>query len=193
MKTRVHLRLAIVLVTCSTLVAAPALHAAEELEAAANAGSRAPILDVKLTEQGLFHGQLVTRAGQAVRRQKVELTTKGGTVAGSTSDSDGRFTFQPPQPGVYQLVAPHGGCVLRIWTHAAAPPSAQGHILLVQDTVVRGQHGHGHGQMGVGSGLYDGGVMKALSNPWVFSGIVAAGIAVPIAIAANDNDNDSGS
>ena len=38
------------------------------------------------------------------------------------------------------------------------------------------------------SGVYDGAVMKTLSNPWLFSGLLAAGIAVPIALSNNDND-----
>jgi hypothetical protein len=32
--------------------------------------------------------------------------------------------------------------------------------------------------------------MKTLSNPWLFSGLLAAGIAIPIALSNDDDDRD---
>lgn len=142
--------------------------------------------DVRLTEHGMLRGVLVNGTGQGIPNQQVLLLSGATVVAQSVSDVQGKFTVRPPQPGLYQLRGGQSARILRAWTAAAAPPAAQPQVLLIEPMVVRGQHGHG--QTGVGGGLYDGGVMQVLSNPWVFSGVVAAGIAIPVAIAADDND-----
>jgi hypothetical protein len=193
MKTRVHLRQAIAAVICSMLIVSPAVRADDLVRSSGNAHHGPAILDVRLTEIGVLLGALTDGAGRAIPNQSVALRSGSNVVAQTQSDRQGRFALRPPQPGSYQLQAGNTARVLRIWTAAAAPPAAQSHVLLVDDTVVRGQHGHGHrgGQPGVGGGLYDGGIMQVLSNPWVFSGVVAAGIAIPIAIAASDDDDDA--
>jgi hypothetical protein len=107
-------------------------------------------------------------------------------MARSVVDQQGRFAFEGLQAGVYQVLGAGTGSVLRLWQPAAAPPAAQSALLLVEGPVVRGQHPRHFGCPPPGA--YDGAVMRALSNPWVFSGLLAAGIAIPIALSDDDDE-----
>jgi hypothetical protein len=144
--------------------------------------------DIRLGERGQFQGQIVNAQGRPSARAEVELWKNGQPVARSVADQHGRYQFQGLKAGVYQVLAPGTGGVLRLWQPAAAPPSAQSALLLVEGPVLRGQHPH---ELGCPPpGAYDGAIMRALSNPWVFSGLLAAGIAIPIALSDDDDEGE---
>ena len=147
-------------------------------------------VDIRLSEQGRFQGQVVDGQGRPSPGAEVSLWRNGQMIARSVTDQQGRFGFERLQAGVYQVTGPGTGSVLRLWQPAAAPPAAQPALLLVEGPVVRGQHPR-H-LCGPPPGAYDGAMMRALSNPWVFSGLLAAGIAIPIALS-NDDDDEEGS
>jgi hypothetical protein len=144
-----------------------------------------------LSEQGDFLGQIVDAQGSPAVGADVELWTQGKLAARGVADESGRFRFVGTRAGVYQVLASGTGSVVRLWQPAAAPPAARHAILLVQGPVVRGQYPPR--QSGCQTGLYDGAVMKTLSNPWVFSGLIAAGIAVPLALSNSDDADREGS
>jgi hypothetical protein len=131
----------------------------------------------------------VDAQGQAVSGATLELWTQGRIVGRSTADRQGNFRFAGLRAGVYQVLAPGAAGVVRLWQPTAAPPVAQPALLLVQGATVRGQYPPR--EPCPPHGVYDGALMKTLGNPWVFTGLVAAGIAVPIALTNDDDRNGS--
>lgn len=131
------------------------------------------VADVKLAEDGILRGQVVNRAGTAKARAKVTLVSGGQVVAQTVTDQQGNFAMPVAKGGVYTITDGETGAVVRVWTNAAAPPSAQAGILLVSDgALVRGALG-------------DGGLLPIL-------GLAAiAGVVVAVVIAATDNDDAS--
>jgi hypothetical protein len=147
--------------------------------------------DVRLDPRGALIGQLLDTQGRPASRVPVELWRSGERIAATATDADGRFGFAPVTVGVYQVLAAEADAlVVRAWQPATAPPAASDQLLLVRGSVVRGQYPPR--ACAPPAGVYDGAVMRTLSNPWVFSGLVAAGIAIPIALA-NDDDDRQGS
>lgn len=186
MKASQLLHVVLIALICATSVV-PRGVGASELGASVN---RDPLrtTDIRLEAAGGFRGQIVASEGRALSGESIELWSHGRCISRCITDDGGQFRFPSLRPGVYQILANGTGRVIRLWNPGTAPPVAQDALLLVQGPVIRGQYpprGYG-GQKGV----YDGAVMKTLSNPWVFSGLIAAGIAVPIALSNNDNDRD---
>ncbi len=178
-------RTTIVAVTCMTLICPLSGRSAEPgVRSAPQHALQA--LDLRLNEAHRLDGQLVDSEGQPRASVEIELWNQGQLVQRTITSPEGGFQFQPPRGGTYQVITDGTGCVVRVWQPQAAPPSAKSSLLLVQGPLVRGQYRPT--QTGIAPGLYDGKVMKALSNPWVFGGLVAAAIAVPIAISANDGE-----
>jgi hypothetical protein len=131
------------------------------------------IADVKLAEDGVLRGQVVNREGTAKAGAKVTLVSSGQVVAQAVTDQQGRFAMPVAKGGVYALTDGENGAVVRVWTNAAAPPSAQAGILLVSDGAL------------VRANLGDGGLMPIL-------GLAAiAGVVVAVVIAATDDDDAS--
>jgi hypothetical protein len=95
--------------------------------------------DIKLTADGRFDGQIVDSLGHGAPATEVQLWSDGKLAARCVADQEGRFQFPGLRAGVYQLLAPGTGRVVRLWQPAAAPPAAQSALLLVQGPVVRGQ------------------------------------------------------
>ncbi len=181
--TRLRNRMVVSLI-CVALVVPRSGVADESASDRGQGGLRA--FDVRLTDQGDFGGQFVNSQGQALSETQVTIWTKDELAGRAVTDRDGRFVFRGLPAGVYQVIAPGVGCIARLWQPSAAPPAAAEAILLVQGPVVRGQYPPRPNTPH--PGVYDGAVMKTLSNPWVFSGLLAAGIAVPIVVSNNDND-----
>lgn len=144
-------------------------------------------LDVKLDKKAGFTGQLVNASGKPQSRAVVELRRDNEVVETIRTDKEGRFAFAGLRTGVYEVTAPDAAGLYRVWANRVAPPSAQHEVLLVQGDVVRGQQA----MLGPGAGLYDGHAMRVLSNPWVFAGVIAAGVAIPVAISQNDDGEGS--
>ncbi len=157
------------------------------------------VTDVRLNQNGALTGQLVDRQGLPLSDSLVTLWNGGQIVSRCTTTGQGRFQFTGIRGGLYQLAAENTGGVYRVWTNRSAPPASKPEVLLVQGGTVRGQCDDclyancpcNACQAGFGGGHYGGSVIRALNNPWLLGGLVAAGIAVPI--AASNSDSRDGS
>ena len=128
-----------------------------------------PVVDVRLHQDGTLLGQVVTAQSSPASR--------GRELATATTDKNGYFAFAGLHDGVYQLVAAEGQGTFRVWSAQTAPPAAQpGALVVTGKETVRGQGGIRR-------------VRNALANPVVAGGLIAAGIAIPIAV---DDADDPG-
>jgi hypothetical protein len=99
-----------------------------------------PIQDVSLDRQGTLQGQLVDANGKPVAAASVSLRQNGQVAGRAATDRTGQFTFANTRTGVYEIAAAGTNGVYRVWTAEAAPPAANGKVLLVdKGDVVRGQ------------------------------------------------------
>ena len=138
--------------------------------------SPAAFQDVRLGNEGTLAGQLLDANGRPVAQQPVALFQGTKALVETRTDAAGRFAFPQVRSGVYQLTEGTVCVACRAWTNAAAPPAAQGQVLLVAKAdVVRGQQ-----------------PLSALfTNPLVIGLIVAAAIAIPLAIAHKEQSSGS--
>ena len=105
--------------------------------------SSSGIVDVSLTPEGSFTGQLLASDARPVDGAIVVLRQNGADVAQAVTDTEGRYMFSEVAAGVYQLQVGDKRCVVRIWQPTSAPPAARTHLIVVRDeTVVRGQSGN---------------------------------------------------
>jgi hypothetical protein len=195
MNAKKYFRSWIIYATCGTLVAPPSIWSAE-LRTPPAAATAIRMQDVRLDRHQKLSGQLVDAQNRVVAGADVHLCSKDQVLSRSVTDASGCFEFGDLRAGVYQVLAPGTGGIYRVWQARSAPPSARPRILMVQGPVVRGQGmvcEPTNGMPGVGAGLYDGSLMRTLSSPWVFAGLVGAAIAIPIAVANDDDDDREGS
>lgn len=103
------------------------------------------IRDAALQSGGVVRGALISSAGRARADRPVNLLLHGKQIASTTTDVDGRFQFRGVRAGVYRLQAAGADRSYRLWSEAAAPPSADAQILLLENDqlVVRGKKGGG--------------------------------------------------
>lgn len=132
--------------------------------------------DVRLGDQNTLAGQLLDSNGQPVPQQSVALLQGAKALVETRTDAAGRFAFPQVRSGVYQLTEGTVCVACRAWTNAAAPPAAQGQVLVIAEAgVVRGQQ-----------------PLSALfTNPLVIGLIIAAAIAIPLAIAHKEQSSGS--
>jgi hypothetical protein len=157
------------------------------------------VADVRLDQHGALAGQLVDRQGAPVADSIVTLWSGGKVISRCATSSQGQFQFAGIRGGLYQVAAQNTGGVYRVWTNRTAPPASKPGILLIQGAAVRGQCDDcmyancacSVCQAGFGGGHYGGSVIRALNNPWLLGGLVAAGVAVPIAISNSDDSDGS--
>ena len=136
--------------------------------------------DVALRSGGVLVGQVVDQQGVAQASTKVSVRTAGSEVVQTTTDANGVFAAKGLRGGQYELATQEGVTVCRLWAADTAPPAARPAALVVnQSDVVRGQ-GPVHGWVDW---------MKA--HPYLTAGVIAAGIAIPVALADDDFDNGS--
>lgn len=135
--------------------------------------------DVALRTGGVLVGQVVDQQGVAKAGAPVLIRYGEHEVVRTTTDQNGVFAAYGLRGGQHQLLTEDGVSVCRLWAPNTAPPGAQPAILVVSgNSVVRGQW-HG-GPMGW---------VKA--HPYMTAGMVAAAIAIPIALAADDDSPGS--
>lgn len=145
-----------------------------------SAGTAVPngIVDVRLDEHGAIHGHLLDAGGQGLADQPVVLQQAGGAVSRTQTDGEGCFVLQRVSGGVHQVATGHGLVTCRVWTHAAAPPSATDQLTVVAgQPVVRGQQPFS----------------CIFTNPLFIGLVIAAAIAIPLAVHNAQDDNPSGS
>jgi hypothetical protein len=136
-------------------------------------GADNPVVDLRLSDDGVLHGSLCDAVGRPVADQVVVLRQGSEAVARVTTDGRGEFAFRQLRGGLYQLTASGATLVCRVWTREAAPPTAFDALRLADGTVVvRGQQP----------------LHCLLTNPWVLGAIIAAAIAIPIAVHEAQDD-----
>jgi hypothetical protein len=178
---------------------APQQAIATEWEASEVAPAPRPVqaVDVALSADGRLTGQAMSLQGQPLAGQSIVISN-GRTVASTTTNSKGEFQFAGVRGGAYSVYTGEQTQTCRVWTAAAAPPSATRGLMIVQgDEAVLGQN---RGAVYCGTPVHCGtpvggpmtGMREALRNPLVIGGIVAAAIAIPVAIH-NSNDDDPAS
>ena len=129
--------------------------------------SSARILDVRLDPNAAVRGRLVDAVGQALADRPVVLYQADGAVRTAQTDAAGSFVLQRVSAGVHRVATDTGTVTCRVWTHAAAPPSADDQLTLVDGpVVVRGQQPF--------SAIF--------TNPLFIGLVIAAAIAIPIAV-----------
>jgi hypothetical protein len=145
---------------------------------AAKPPTAAPLQDVCLDATGSLAGQAFDAAGQPASRQPMTLLQGSRVVAQTRSDAAGRFVFPQVRGGVYQISNGTANTACRVWTKAAAPPAAQGQVVLrTEAEVVRGQQP----------------ISCLFTNPLVVGLIVAAAVAIPLAVHQSRGEEPSGS
>lgn len=136
-----------------------------------------PRTDVILHANGTLRGSVVDNVGRPMIAAKVQVLHDTQVVASAITDESGRFSVQSLRNGTHVLQTDSGSLVIRIWTKAAAPPTASDNITVVArpNPLVRGQAASTDGMPG---------------NPWFIAG--AVGVAVG-AILIYEDQNDDGS
>jgi len=106
--------------------------------------SQAQLVDIALTTDNVLQGQLVDRQGAPKVNTKVQLNAGTEVLAEGVSDQQGVFRIAVQRGGVYTLSDGEASAMVRVWTHEAAPPSAQPAVLMVSDPeLTRGALGRG--------------------------------------------------
>lgn len=140
--------------------------------------------DVALQSSGTLLGQIVDTAGRGVANAPIVLTGRQQRWQ-TISDPQGRFALKNLAGGTYTLSAAGQLQTIRAWQPGTAPPSArQGVLFAPTGELVRGQH-----TVGPNTSQYFSNAKHYLANPWVFSGIVATAVAIPVAIHNVDDDS----
>lgn len=120
------------------------------------------LTDVALTAEGQLRGQVVDRNGNAQAQMAISVLADEQVVARTVTDPQGYFSVPLARGGVYRIANSQGATPLRVWTKAAAPPTAKNGILFVSDReLARGEPGE-----------------RAELLPWVLVGGMVTGIAV---------------
>ena len=156
-------------------------------ESPAGAPAASTVPDVRLDEQGRFHGVVVDGQGHPMAQTVVKLTSAATRSVSSTTrepatvvtDEQGRFVFADVTAGSYRIETTSGAYLCRLWTHVAAPPSAAGALLVVNDPQVA------RGQRPIGELFRTDALLMAT--------VVAAAIAIPIIVHKSQDDAPEGS
>lgn len=140
--------------------------------------------DVRLDDQQAFHGVVVDGEGRPCPQAAISLTKVGSTGTAhkpmeTVTDERGKFDFRDLTGGTYRIETSAGVYLCRLWTHAAAPPSAAPALLVVNDAHIQ------RGQRPIRDAI--------LADPLLMATVVAAAIAIPIAVHKNRDDSPEGS
>ena len=137
--------------------------------------------DVALAPGGVLVGQVVDQQGAVRAGSTVRIQQGDQEIVRTQTDKNGVFAAQGLRGGQYLIVSDDGQSICRLWAPNTAPPAASdGVVVVTGQDVVRGQYGGGRWLDWV------------RSHPYITAGIVAAAIATPIAIAANDGGGGNG-
>jgi hypothetical protein len=146
-----------------------------------------PVVDVALQpgkdlKTNVLVGQVVGAQGQPVERREVKLLRGEKILAVAETDRNGYFAFSNVPGGLYRLQTSQTDAFCRVWASGSAPPGSYSGVVLVEgDEIYRGQILlPARTRLG-----------RALRNPWVIGGIVAAAVAIPVAIAVADDDDET--
>lgn len=136
--------------------------------------STAPLAPVaiKLAKDGVLHGTAVFANGNPANGETVILGRAGKPIAKTKSDNQGRFKFTLVRPGDYQIATRDSAAFLQCFAFDKAPQESVPQILLSKKAMIaRGQQ-----------------PLSVLCHPLLIGLVIAAAIAIPIAVAANNDD-----
>lgn len=135
-----------------------------------------PTHDVELQADGTLHGYYVDEE-QGAGRSGVKLSLHQNSkqpLATTTTGENGEFRFEGLRGGTYQIVADDEHVMAyRAWAAGTAPPRTSQHVLFAAGDATR-------------AGLWFAGLSPEAQLAII--ALIAAGIAIPIAIAASDDD-----
>lgn len=166
-------------VACVGLVCPPSVMAEQTAEQPTSG-----IKDVALAPGGVLVGQVVDPQGAFRSGSTVVIQQGDQEIVRTQTDQNGVFAARGIRGGQYLVASENGQCLCRLWAPDTAPPAASNAVVVVtgQD-VVRAQWGPQYGGRWLN---------WVRSHPYITAGIIAAAIATPIAIAANDDDDHGG-
>jgi len=142
------------------------------------------VVDVALKRGGVLQGQIVNEAGAGIAEVPVKLTA-GRQHWQTKTDAQGWFRVAGLRGGTYQFLAVEQVQLLRAWAAGTAPPSASQGVLVTPSTdIVRAQR-----VISPKTNRFFRVAKQQLANPWVFGGIVATAVAIPVAIHNADDDD----
>lgn len=172
-------KLIVAMMVVSIVTPAQSLFAAGTLPApTANRAApvKLPTQDVELSADGTLRGYYVDaeqgagRAGLTVTLHQNSAEPLASTVTGE----NGEFAFQDLRGGTYQIVVNNEHVMAyRAWTAGAAPPRTKPQAVFVAGDATR-------------AGLWFAGLSPEAQL--AILALIAAGIAIPIAILANEDD-----
>jgi hypothetical protein len=136
------------------------------------------MIDVRLDPWGAVRGRLLDAGGQPLANRPVVLQQADGASLAAQTDVGGGFVLHRVSAGVHRLTVGDETVNCRVWTHAAAPPSAADQLTVVAgQTIIRGQQPF--------SAIF--------TNPLFIGLVIAAAIAIPIAVHNSQSDRPPGS
>jgi hypothetical protein len=177
LKTWSARKLIVGLTTVAVLMPAPVSFAADAKPAMRGKPVKLDARDVELQAQGTLQGYYVD-GEQGAAKAGVKLTLHQNSakpIATTTTGENGAFAFSGLRPGTYQIVADGEHVVAyRTWAQGTAPPKAARSVVFAAQDSTR-------------AGLWFASLPPAAQLAILAA--VAAGVAVPIAILANDDDH----
>ncbi len=201
------------LAVAGTLLPVEALEAAQPEAASQEKAAKVASLirDIKLTEDGLFRGQVADAKQKPVANAVVSVRQARKEIVRTKTNARGIFEVTNLKPGVYYVVAGTSHGVYRVWSNRTAPPKAMASAKMVSDmSIVRAQgqvlydeDGQAYGQVrivdngglvpvGPGATFGPGGSFIDSIGLWdvLITGGVIAGVTTGIIALDKANDNE---
>ena len=168
MKRVYRLQRVLIALGCVGLLLPPSILTAAGLPVRSNSTARqtaGEVTDVALQPGGVLHGQVVRPDGSTLGEIPLDVLQSDRKVASAVTNARGEFAISGLRGGVYHLRVGNTLTIFRAWATNTAPPTARPGLLLVLDqTVIRGQLG------------------STLLPVAILGGVVATAIALPLAL-----------
>lgn len=133
---------AIALAAVGTVIPAPQLQAAQGNAPVKVETTKTSVLDISMSQDGVFAGRVVDHAGSPAVRAEVVISQGKKEVAKTTTDASGVFTVSGLKGGVYDVSSGNTVGQYRVWTESAAPEASKEQALLILgENGARGQFG----------------------------------------------------
>ncbi|QDV12514.1 hypothetical protein CA51_23990 [Rosistilla oblonga] len=139
------------------------------------------IQDLALDQQGNLNGSVVDVDGKPVQGATVVIGQQTEHVTTVKTNDEGVYSVKGLKPGVYQVVSFAGLRTYRVWNADSAPEgSVKGAIGVTDTKTFRGQCDERGGDESL--------CLRLLKSPLVWTAVIAAAIAIPLAL---DDDDDA--